>query len=299
MTSSAPESPPESSRRPTACRLAVLGSPIAHSKSPQLHLAAYQALGLDWEYTRADVAPGELSDFVLGLDESWRGLSLTMPLKEEVLSLIDSADVQSLLTGAANTVLFGRSGDALSVQGFNTDVGGIVDALAGTGISRSSEVLILGAGATARSSVVAAAELGAEHVTIAARSPQKAEQITAVATNAGVAVSVVWLADVLGAEVDAPVTISTLPGGALTAADIAGFAPTPGAALLDVAYDPWPSPLAEAWQSRGGVAVSGLWMLAHQALAQVRIFVNGDPQLRLADEPAVFAAMTRAIGLTA
>ncbi|MEF2979157.1 shikimate dehydrogenase [Subtercola sp. YIM 133946] len=279
-------------------RLAVLGSPIAHSKSPDLHLAAYGVLGLDWVYTRADVAPGQLSDFMLGLDESWRGLSLTMPLKEEVLSLIDDADVQSVLTGAANTVIFGRESGSLSVQGFNTDVGGVVEALKETGITRSSEVLILGAGATARSSVVAAAELGAEHVTIAARSPEKAEHVTAVAHNSGVAVSVVWLADALGAPVDAPITISTLPGFSVTAGDIALFEPTPGAVLLDVAYDPWPSLLASTWQQRGGVTVSGLWMLAHQALAQVRIFVNGDPLLPLPDETAVFAAMTRAIGLT-
>jgi shikimate dehydrogenase len=278
--------------------LAVLGSPIAHSKSPALHAAAYEVLGLDWQYSRADVASGQLSDFLLGLDESWRGLSLTMPLKEEALALIDSADVQTMLTGAANTITFARTDGSLSVQGFNTDVGGIVDALADTGISRSSEVLILGAGATARSAVVAAAELGAEHVTIAARSPEKAEKVTAVAANAGVAISVVWLADALAHEVDAPVTISTLPGGSLSAADLEGFAPTPGAILLDVAYEPWPSILATGWRERGGVDVSGLWMLAHQALAQVRIFVTGDPQLRLPDEPAVFAAMTRAVGLT-
>jgi shikimate dehydrogenase len=288
-------------------RFAVLGSPIAHSKSPALHAAAYEVLGLDWTYSRVDVATGQLSDFLLGLDESWRGLSLTMPLKEEALALIDSADVQTMLTGAANTITLtrtgGTDGDAgggrtLSVQGFNTDVAGIVDALADTGISRSSEVLILGAGATARSAVVAAAELGAEHVTIAARSPEKAEKVTAVAANAGVAISVVWLADALAHEVDAPVTISTLPGGSLSEADLEGFAPTPGAILLDVAYEPWPSILAAGWRARGGVEVSGLWMLAHQALAQVRIFVTGDPQLRLPDEPAVFAAMTRAVGLT-
>ncbi|MBC7307881.1 MAG: shikimate dehydrogenase, partial [Dietzia sp.] len=68
--------------RPTF-RAAVLGSPVAHSLSPRLHNAGYAALGLDdWHYTYAEVAEGELVDFVQGLDETWRGLSLTMPLKE-------------------------------------------------------------------------------------------------------------------------------------------------------------------------------------------------------------------------
>ncbi|QWT23349.1 shikimate dehydrogenase [Subtercola sp. PAMC28395] len=278
-------------------RFAVLGSPIAHSKSPLLHTAAYRELGLDWEYTRAEVSSGELGEFVLGLDDSWRGLSLTMPLKEEALALVDSVDVQSLMTGASNTVALDHSQSKLTVQGFNTDVAGIVGALADVGIRQTSHVLILGAGATARSAMVAAANLGAEQVTVAARSPHKTEEIVNVAARAGLVVSVVHLGDALTSDLVADVTISTLPGGALQLAPDDILAVPRGAVLLDVAYDPWPSVLGTAWRGAGGVTVSGLAMLAHQALGQVRIFVTGDPLLPLDREDEVFTAMKRAVGL--
>jgi hypothetical protein len=71
-------------------RLAVLGSPIAHSQSPALHTAAYAALGLDWQYDAVEVTGATLADFVASRDASWRGLSLTMPLKRDVLPLLQT-----------------------------------------------------------------------------------------------------------------------------------------------------------------------------------------------------------------
>ena len=85
---------------------AVLGSPIAHSLSPVIHAAAYAHLGLDWSYGRVELQPGGFADFVNGLDDSWRGLSVTMPLKEVAAECgIPDEDVR--LTGVANTVVFG------------------------------------------------------------------------------------------------------------------------------------------------------------------------------------------------
>ena len=103
----------------------MLGSPIAHSKSPALHAAAYAVLGLDWEYGLADVTTETLPGFMGSLDQSWRGLSLTMPLKRDILPLLDSVDDIATLTGAVNTVLL--ADDRRS--GFNTDVYGIERAL--------------------------------------------------------------------------------------------------------------------------------------------------------------------------
>jgi shikimate dehydrogenase len=71
-------------------RLAVLGSPIAHSQSPALHTAAYAALGLDWQYDAVEVTGATLANFVASRDASWRGLSLTMPLKRDVLPLLQA-----------------------------------------------------------------------------------------------------------------------------------------------------------------------------------------------------------------
>ena len=93
-------------------RCAVLGDPIEHSLSPALHRAAYVALGLDWTYDAVRVPSGGLADFLAGLDEEWRGLSLTMPLKREAMPLLTSRDSWADLAGAANTVLLDRDGVA-------------------------------------------------------------------------------------------------------------------------------------------------------------------------------------------
>ena len=84
-------------------RAAVLGHPISHSLSPVLHRAAYADLGLDWTYDALDVTSEELPGFLAGLDESWVGLSLTMPLKQAVLPLLGSQRVKELLATSGDT----------------------------------------------------------------------------------------------------------------------------------------------------------------------------------------------------
>ena len=115
--------------------LAVLGSPIAHSKSPDLHGAAYHVLELPWRYGRAQVAADELAGFVHSRSDAWRGLSLTMPLKQSVLPLVATLDETARITGAANTILFDQENGERVLHGFNTDVSGIVRALAAAGTS--------------------------------------------------------------------------------------------------------------------------------------------------------------------
>ena len=70
-------------------------------------------------------------------------------------------------------------------------------------------------------------------------------------------------------------------------------------ALFDVAYSPWPSHYAHAWESSSQPVISGLWMLSYQALAQIRLFVNADVTQPLDNEADVFAAMVDAVGLSA
>src|SRR5512139_1643574 len=89
----------------TGRRCAVLGSPIAHSLSPVLHRAAYAELGLDWSYDAVEVDTPGLEPFLRGLDDRWRGLSLTMPLKRTVLPLLDRTDHWAEVSGGANTVV--------------------------------------------------------------------------------------------------------------------------------------------------------------------------------------------------
>jgi shikimate dehydrogenase len=222
----------------------VLGSPIAHSLSPALHRAAYAALGLDWTYDAVEVSSDGLAGFVEGLGPEWAGLSLTMPLKQVVLPLLDEVSDVARLTGAANTVVL-RDGRR---EGHNTDVAGIVAALREAGTGDLSRAAVIGAGATAASALVA---LGIE-LRVGELHPLELEDR--------------W----------PQVVISTLPAGAADAlaalSDPSGNVPT----LLDVVYAPWPTALASVYSAAGGVVVGGAAMLLHQAAAQVEL-MTGQP----------------------
>ncbi|WP_285116508.1 shikimate dehydrogenase [Leifsonia sp. fls2-241-R2A-40a] len=284
---STPRTPKTPSRR-----LAVLGSPIEHSRSPELHRAAYDALGLDWSYEAVDVTEEALPDFVAGLGPEWRGLSLTMPLKKAVLPLLAETDRIAQQTGGANTVLL----DGENLRGFNTDVAGIVRALEAAGLEQVRYAHILGGGATAASALVAAAELGAERVDVHVRDLSRSAWIEPLANDLGLRVRIRPFSQA-DRSLDVPeLVMSTLPGGTITEA-VYTDSTRRRSVLFDVAYEPWPTPLARQWEAVGGSVVSGLAMLVHQALLQVRVFVSGDPLQPLQDESEVLAAMQEAVGI--
>jgi shikimate dehydrogenase len=271
-------------------RLAVLGSPIAHSLSPTLHSAAYGVLGLDWQYEAIQVAAADLADFVASRDDSWRGLSLTMPLKRDVLPLLGSLSELALQTGSANTVLF----DDGVTAGFNTDVYGITEGFARHERRALGTVLILGGGATAASALVAAQRLSASRVFIGVRAPERALGLAEIGRAQGVEVLIRSLDDLV--QIDEPVdaVISTLPNGAAVQVRLDADV-VKNATLFDVAYSPWPTPLAATWSGEG--LIGGLEMLVLQALGQVRIFVGRDPHSTLDREDEVLAAMLHSVGL--
>ena len=273
----------------------MLGSPIAHSKSPALHAAAYRVLGLDWQYEAIDVTSDSLDGFVESRDESWRGLSLTMPLKRDVLALLDTRDEVVDLAGGANTVVFDDSGDSRRICGFNTDVYGIQQAFVHHGIDALDSVHILGGGATAASALVAAHGLGVTRAVISVRTPLKALTLAQLGESLGIETTVRDLRVSEETQKAPDAVISTLPGGASTEVVFAEKVRS-RSVLFDVAYDPWPSSLALAWQEAGGTIVPGIDMLLHQAIAQIRIFVSGNPDASLPSEPAVLDAMRAAVG---
>jgi shikimate dehydrogenase len=270
-------------------RLAVWGDPIAHSRSPRLHAAAYAVLGLEWTYERRQVDDTGFDDALSSLDPSWRGLSLTYPLKSAAFRAARTRDARAELTGAVNTLLLSEDG----ARGFNTDVGGIVGAVTDLGATGATSARIVGAGATATSALVALAELGVGSVQIAARRRGAAEPLIDLGSRLGV--QVVGVA--LDARSHAPtdLTIATLPGDAEIADAAAEALAASGGPLLDVVYGHWPTALSSAWERAGSPAVSGLDMLVHQAVLQVRIFVTGAADIALDDEPAVVAAMRLAV----
>ncbi|MFT2705991.1 shikimate dehydrogenase [Clavibacter zhangzhiyongii] len=282
--------------RTPAVRLAVLGSPIAHSLSPRLHDAAYGVLGLDWSYAAVECTGAELPAFVAGLGSGWRGLSLTMPLKRDVLPLLDRVDDTARLAGAANTLLLEDDGEgATRRRGANTDVAGIVRAFGVGGVEQCRRAVVLGAGSTARSAVVALERMGAREVTVAARRPEQGRELAPLADELRLALRVVPLADAATALRDADTVVSTLPGDAAAAVPLPRDLPE-ATVLLDVTYAPWPTGIATGWQRAGGRVVPGIDMLVQQALGQVRLFAHGDAEQPLPDEARVLAAMLAAVG---
>jgi len=254
----------------TVRRCAVLGSPIEHSLSPAIHRAAYAHLGLDWTYDRYEVVADSLSAFVAGLDDSWRGLSCTMPLKAAVVSLGQPDDTVALL-GVGNTLVFdGHPADPSTTRVRNTDVLGLEAALRDAGASGSASALVIGNGATARSAVAAAARLGVETVTVVARDAAKTVVLAELGSRLGVSVEHVQLG---GAVPRADIALSTVPAQAQS--DVAHAVAAGSSVVFDAVYDPWPTPLAQAVaERRHARLLNGLDLLAWQALYQVELFTG-------------------------
>lgn len=246
-------------------RCGVLGDPVEHSLSPALHRAAYAELELDWRYEAVRVPAGGLAGFVDGLDADWRGLSLTKPLKREVVPLLTSQDQWTRLSGVANTLLLDDRGGR---HGLNTDVPGAEAALAQATDADLRHAVVLGGGATAASVMLALAERGLEHATLVVRNPGRAaETVHAVSRHPRrPEVTVASLAALR--SVGADVVVSTIPPAAQTADVLAAVREVP--VVFDVVYDPWPTPLAAQASAHGHPLVGGLDLLLWQAVDQVR-----------------------------
>jgi shikimate dehydrogenase len=281
----------------------VLGSPIGHSLSPVLHAAAYAALGLTWwRYEAIECDEAGLPAMLDACGPDWVGLSLTMPLKRSVLSLLDRSEPLVTEVGGANTVIFA----AAQRLGYNTDVPGMVGALAEHGIGSGATApgsmaqaeprspaqteqafsaspagaqpgigpaLILGGGATACAALAALRQLGERSATVAVRDPARAEELCSVAGRLGMAITLRPFEPARLGGVG--LIISTVPAGA---ADIfARIIPAPvnnPPAVFDVVYHPWPTALAIAARQAGAVVVSGFDLLLHQAAAQVELMTG-------------------------
>ena len=257
-------------------RAAVLGSPIAHSRSPQLHLAAYRELGLtDWTYDRIECTGEQLPGLVGGFGPEWVGVSVTMPGKFAALRFATERTQRAELVGSANTLVRIDGG----WRADNTDVDGVVGALGEV----SGAAAVLGSGGTAPAAVVALASLGITDVAVVARNASKAGALVELGERLGVATR--WVA--LGEKLNSlGVVVNTLP--ATVAGQFSGTV-ADTAVLLDAIYDPWPTPLAAAVAAAGGRVVSGLQMLLNQAYAQVEQF-TGMPAPREAMAAALAAS---------
>lgn len=261
-------------------RAAVLGSPIVHSLSPVLHHAGYEAAGLeDWAYERIECTADQLPAIVGGAAPEFRGFSVTMPAKFAALQFATEATERARTIGSANTLV--RTTDGWRAD--NTDCEGITAALRELlGDGKASRALVVGAGGTARPALWALKQQGVSEIVVLNRSDRSAEIAELVD---GVATRFVdFSEDLFQLAVWADVIISTVPAAAVEPYAVQlGHAP-----VLDVIYNPWPTPLAVRAAANGYRTVGGLTMLAGQSYAQFEQF-TGVAAPRTAMRAALFA----------
>ncbi len=257
----------------------LLGWPVAHSRSPAMHNAAFEALGLNWRYLLLPVAPEDVGDAVRGLRAlRFAGANVTVPHKQAVMSFLDEVTLEAQAIGAVNTIV-NRKG---RLVGYNTDALGFLRALREAGFEpRGCRAVVLGAGGAARAIVYAL--LGARAtVTVANRTVEKAHR----------------LADELGRLFGARVSVMSLHASralarALAEADLlvnatsVGMAPhadacplpadvpiPPSLTVYDAVYNPRETMLLQLARRAGARAVDGLGMLLHQGAVAFELWTG-------------------------
>lgn len=257
---------------------AVIGSPISHSLSPAIHQAAYRAAGLgDISYGRHEVNQASLGGFLASCTPDWLGLSVTAPCKEELLGF-GVADPIAATLRSANTLIFGH-GEPNRL--YNTDVTGLVAALAQLGVASLRTMVLVGAGATARSSLYAAGLLGVREVLVLARDKDRAQASLGGLAQAGGAAGAIKLSFVpFGASPRlaahwgerADLLISTVPS--VLDEDYATQLTNLAETVFDLVYTHYPSALDRAAARAQLPALNGLHLLVHQAIDQLRLMVG-------------------------
>jgi len=265
----------------------VLGDPVDHSLSPAMQNAAFAAAGLPHLYLRYRVAPAALATALaearaLGMG----GLNLTVPLKETAIPLVDRLTEAAESAGAVNTIVFRRDGRLI---GDNTDGAGFLRALAGVRL-RGARVVLIGAGGSARAVATALGRAGCATLTIANRTPARAERLaTLVRSGSPVETAVVPLSALAARDVLAGVrlVVNATPLGLAGPRLRVRHATTPPECLfVDLVYARRPTPFLAAAARAGRATLDGSLMLLHQGALAFEAWTG---------RPAPRAAMARAL----
>ena len=254
----------------------VIGDPIAHSRSPQIHGFWLDALAIEGRYGAVRVRIDDLAGYfdARRRDPDWRGGSVTAPLKQAVLPFLQQVSADARAIGAVNCIVPGASG----LVGFNTDVEGIAEALAGVSFV-GARIVILGGGGAAGAAIRHCVAQGAADIRILARKPPRAMPLAALDAT----IRVMPMARADAAITNARVIINAsplgmahappVPEGVLAALGLAA----PGAVLLDMVYDPVETPLLRAARAADLGAAGGLAMLVGQARRAFELFFGSPP----------------------
>ena len=277
--------------------IALLGHPVAHSISPAFQQAALDALGVEARYEAWDTPPEDVPDALERLrDPSLLGANVTVPHKLEALRLADSADAVARRIGAANTLI--RRDDG-RLHATNTDVAGVQRALADATVALEGvEAVLIGAGGAARAVVAALRAGGARSLTVANRTPQRAEALHEVAGEGEapplelrVCPLDVAAGPLRAALERAGLVIHSTPLGMRHGPDEAATPlPAdcfqPGQAAFDLVYTPERTPFLHAAGAAGARPIGGLGMLVHQGAESFRLWTGLEPPLEVMFEAA-------------
>lgn len=258
-------------------QVGLIGYPVAHSRSPQMHNAAFREIGFDAEYTLWETPPGMLAERVASLRApNMLGANVTIPYKEDVVPLLDECYVLAGRIGAVNTIV-NRNG---KLVGYNTDAPGMVRALAECPHSpfdaRGKETVILGTGGAARAAAVALIDQRAKSVRIFGRDKARIKALQhyllvlplkppASQTRIGGAVFNSQEADVILQTADLVVNATSV--GLKSSDDplLIDVNQLPvGSLVMDMVFNAGLTPLLQAAQAHGCFVMHGLSMLLYQ-----------------------------------
>ncbi len=258
-------------------RLAVLGHPVAHSRSPAMQNAALVDLGLaaEWEYEAIDVEPDRFDGFVRGMGvDGFTGCNVTVPHKEAALAVADEATAAARAIGAANTLTF----EAGRIVADNTDAPGLIDSLPES--PAGAKALLLGAGGAARAVLWALRGAGAE-VSVWNRTRSRAVDLVA---DLGGVVLPEPSGDAVGPEFDLIVNSSAAGLG-----DTDGLGELPlgpdsfhaGQVVVDMVYGRTEGTLLRAARAAGADTVDGLEILVRQGARSLAAWTGREPSLEV------------------
>jgi shikimate dehydrogenase len=265
--------------------LALIGHPVSHSLSPEMHNAAFAAEGLDYVYVALDVRPQDLSAAVSGLRAlNFRGFNITMPHKRTMLPLLDSVDEGARISGAANTVVVEDS----VLRGHNTDGGGMVMACREASIELSDRrILLLGAGGAAAAVALAFGAEGVGELRVVNRSARHAAELRDKLRNARLKKVEVYPYGALDeAAAEAEVIVNATPLGMKDGDPL----PIPaehlgeGRAVCDAVYRPGrETALVREGRERGARVVTGERMLLYQGVLAQKLWTGREPNVKAMD----------------
>ena len=267
------------------CLLALIGHPVGHSLSPEMHNASFAAEDLNYLYVALDVEPQDLPAAVAGLEAlNFRGFNITMPHKRAMLPLLDDVDEGAGISGAVNTVVIEDSG----LRGYNTDGGGMVMACQEARIDLAGKrVLLLGAGGAAAAVALAFGEVGVGELRVVNRSVEHAVELRDKLRGTGLKKVEVYPCDALGeAARETEVIVNATPLGMKDGdpLPIPGEYLGDGRAVCDAVYRPGrETALVREARERGARVVTGERMLLYQGVLAQRLWTGREPNVKAMD----------------